>query len=76
MTDTGTGIEESDLPALFQKFGKLQRTALMNDTGIGLGLSIVKQLVEQNKGLVSVSSPGIGKGSTFQFHIVIEQAQE
>lgn len=48
----------------------------MNDTGIGLGLSIVKQLVEQNKGLVSVSSPGIGKGSTFQFHIVIEQARE
>ena len=48
----------------------------MNDTGIGLGLSIVKQIVEQNNGHVSVTSPGLGKGSTFYFHMVIDQAQE
>ena len=40
--DTGVGIAEQDLPNLFQKFGKLHRTADMNSQGIGLGLMIVK----------------------------------
>ena len=40
--DTGVGIAEEDLPNLFQKFGKLHRTADMNSQGIGLGLMIVK----------------------------------
>jgi len=50
VTDTGTGIAKNDLPVLFSKFGKLQRTASMNDTGIGLGLTIVKQIVEKSQG--------------------------
>ena len=40
--DTGVGIDKTDLPHLFQKFGKLHRTAEQNSTGIGLGLHIVK----------------------------------
>ena len=40
--DTGVGIAEEDLPNLFQKFGKLHRTAEINSQGIGLGLMIVK----------------------------------
>ena len=60
VTDTGAGIAESDLPVLFSKFGKLQRTASMNDTGIGLGLTIVKQIVERSQGSVNATSPGIG----------------
>ena len=76
VTDTGTGIAESDLPVLFSKFSKLQKTASINDTGIGLGLTIVKQIVEKCKGKVDVYSPGIGKGSTFYFNMVIEQAKE
>ena len=35
-----------DIPLLFNKFGKLERTATMNHAGIGLGLTIVKQIVE------------------------------
>ena len=48
----------------------------MNDTGIGLGLTIVKQIVEQSQGSVHAKSPGIGKGSTFSFNMVIETAEQ
>ena len=48
--DTGAGILAEDFPKLFTRFGKLQRTAEMNHEGIGLGLTIVKQLVELNQG--------------------------
>ena len=44
--DTGSGIEKADLPKLFSRFGKLQRTAKINHEGIGLGLTIVKKIVE------------------------------
>ena len=40
--DTGTGIAAEDIPTLFKRFGKLQRTATLNNDGIGLGLMIVK----------------------------------
>ena len=38
--DTGAGIEPEDIPKLFSRFGKLQRTADQNQEGIGLGLTI------------------------------------
>ena len=44
--DTGHGIASKDMSLLFTRFGKLQRTAAINDEGIGLGLNIVKQIVE------------------------------
>ena len=40
--DTGAGIAREDIPKLFNRFGKLHRTAAMNHEGIGLGLTIVK----------------------------------
>ena len=43
--DTGIGIAAEDLPKLFNKFGVLARTAEMNHEGIGLGLTIVRQIV-------------------------------
>ena len=48
--DTGAGIAAEDFPKLFTRFGKLQRTAEMNNEGIGLGLTIVKKIVELNEG--------------------------
>ena len=44
--DTGVGIAQEDLSKLFSRFGKLHRTASMNNEGIGLGLTIVRQIVE------------------------------
>ena len=50
VTDTGVGISTEDLPKLFTRFGKLHRSAEMNHEGIGLGLTIVKQIVESSGG--------------------------
>ena len=60
ITDTGVGIAEEDFPMLFNRFGKLQRTADINNTGIGLGLFIVKSIVESCGGQVGIESAGIG----------------
>ena len=65
--DTGVGIAREDIPKLFNRFGKLHRTAEMNHEGIGLGLTIVKQIVEQCDGSIDVVSRGTGKGCTFRF---------
>lgn len=42
VSDSGVGIQAEDIPKLFNRFGKLHRTASMNNDGIGLGLTIVK----------------------------------
>ena len=66
MQDTGAGIEAKDMPTLFTRFGKLQRTANLNNDGIGLGLMIVKSIVEASGGSIIAESNGIdGKGSLF-----------
>ena len=57
---------------LFSQFGRLHRTAEMNNDGIGLGLTIVKQIVEASGGTVSVKSNGAGHGSSFIFDMVIK----
>ena len=71
--DTGHGICKKDISELFKKFGKLKRTASINSAGIGLGLTIVKQIVESAGGEVSVFSKGLKKGSTFGFTLILEQ---
>ncbi len=65
--DTGVGIAKQDLPKLFNRFGKLERTAQQNSEGIGLGLTIVKAIVEKADGSVVALSDGLGEGSTFCF---------
>lgn len=65
--DTGVGIAPEDAPTLFSQFGKLTRTAEMNHEGIGLGLTIVKQIVETSGGFVDCESEGYGRGSCFFF---------
>jgi len=67
--DTGAGIAAEDLPKLFTRFGKLQRTAQMNSDGIGLGLTIVQGIIESGGGQIKVQSKGLGHGSTFSFSI-------
>ena len=67
--DTGVGIAEEDIPKLFNRFGKLHRTAEMNSEGLGLGLTIVKQIVEKSGGTIGAWSKGIGHGSVFFFNM-------
>ena len=63
--DTGKGIEREKIPGLFNCFGKMKRTAAQNSEGLGLGLFIVEQIVNQYYGKVRVHSDGPGRGSTF-----------
>ena len=65
--DSGTGIADEDYPKLFTRFGKLHRTSMLNHEGIGLGLLIVKQIIEASGGHINVESKGIGHGSNFFF---------
>ena len=61
VTDTGIGIEASDLSKLFQQFQQLDTGAAKRYAGTGLGLALVKKLVEQHGGTVDVKSePGAG----------------
>ena len=67
--DNGVGIVAHELERLFSRFGKMQRTAKINSEGIGLGLTIVKRIVEEHGGSISVFSEGEHKGSLFCFCI-------
>ena len=57
--DTGKGISPNEMPLLFTRFGKLMRTAGDYSDGLGLGLTIVKQIVDACQGSIKVDSAGI-----------------
>ncbi len=63
--DNGQGISAETLPTIFNQFHQGDESTTRDSSGLGLGLSIVKILVEKHKGNVQVESEGIGYGSTF-----------
>jgi two-component system sensor histidine kinase VicK len=63
--DRGIGIAKEKLPIIFDPFTKAGRTGLRGEQSTGLGLSIVKQIVEKHKGKITVESEE-GKGSVFR----------
>lgn len=69
--DTGQGIDPEMLPHVFERFRQADSSTTRRNGGLGLGLSIVKQIVELHGGVVSASSKGPGKGARFEVHLPI-----
>jgi CheY-like chemotaxis protein len=63
--DTGVGIPPQMLPRVFELFTQVDRTLGRSQGGLGIGLALVKSLVEMHGGSVEARSEGIGKGSEF-----------
>lgn len=71
--DTGIGINSEFLPKVFERFRQADSTTTRSHGGLGLGLAIVRHLVELHGGLIFVSSLGVGKGSTFTVNLPLMQ---
>jgi signal transduction histidine kinase len=68
--DNGEGIPAEDLPNMFERFYRVDKSRARQAGGSGLGLTITKRLVESHGGTISVQSE-LGKGSRFSFDIPI-----
>jgi signal transduction histidine kinase len=75
VADTGIGIPAADLSGVFEMFSQVRSHRGHADGGLGIGLSLVRQLVEMHGGSVQVASAGEGRGSTFSVRLpLIEPA--
>jgi histidine kinase len=67
IADTGTGIAAKDLPHLFTRFYRVDKSRARASGGSGVGLTIARHLVEAHGGQIWAQSEGIGMGSQFMF---------
>jgi len=72
--DSGIGISADFLPRAFDLFAQSERSLDRSQGGLGIGLSICKQLVEMHGGRVTGSSPGSGQGATFTVRVPLAEA--
>ncbi len=66
--DNGPGIDSKEIPRLFERFYRIEKSRNRNDGGSGLGLAIVKHILESHGQNIQVRSE-VGKGSTFSFSL-------
>jgi PAS domain S-box-containing protein len=69
VSDTGKGIASDFLPYVFDRFRQADSTTTRSQGGLGLGLAIVRHLVELHGGTVHATSPGEGQGATFSVQL-------
>ncbi|MFN7943944.1 MAG: PAS domain S-box protein [Blastocatellia bacterium] len=73
VTDTGKGINPDFLPYVFERFRQADSSTTRIYGGLGLGLSIVRHLIELHGGTVRATSPGEGLGATFSIRLPLAQ---
>ena len=71
VTDTGIGIRQEFLPHVFEAFQQADSSSSRQHGGLGLGLAIVRHIVELHGGKVYAASAGVGNGSTFTIRLPI-----
>ncbi|MFN7944419.1 MAG: PAS domain S-box protein [Blastocatellia bacterium] len=76
ITDTGTGIAPEFLPHIFERFSQQDASRSRRYGGLGLGLSLVQQLVELHGGRISAFSAGLNQGATFTVHLPLRAVSE
>jgi CheY-like chemotaxis protein len=74
--DNGDGIDAELVPRLFELFSQADRSLAHSQGGLGIGLSLVRTLVELHGGRVSMQSDGRGGGSTFEVRIPLTSAPD
>jgi signal transduction histidine kinase len=72
--DTGVGIDPDELPHLFETFRQADRNIHRSDGGLGLGLALVRGLVELHGGKVWAASDGVGRGAEFTFWVPLDES--
>lgn len=75
VSDTGIGIAKEDLSRIFGRFWRADASRAREAGGLGVGLSVTKQIVERHHGYISVESE-LGKGTTFTIHLPREHTPE
>jgi CheY-like chemotaxis protein/anti-sigma regulatory factor (Ser/Thr protein kinase) len=71
--DNGIGIAEKDLPRVFEMFAQVDATLERTRDGLGIGLTLVKTLIELHGGSVTVTSAGPGRGSEFILRLPVAE---
>ena len=74
VTDTGLGIPPGMLAEVFEMFTQVNRTLERSQGGLGIGLALVKRLVEFHGGTITAESQGLGQGSTFTVRLPLVEA--
>ncbi|MCW2292416.1 two-component system CheB/CheR fusion protein [Pseudomonas sp. BIGb0408] len=75
--DQGEGIAAESLPKIFELFGQVSdHRRSVRKNGLGIGLALVKELVDAHQGKIEVSSPGVGLGATFSVWLPLYQKDD
>ncbi|HYG61516.1 MAG TPA: PAS domain S-box protein [Thermoanaerobaculia bacterium] len=74
VADNGVGIAPELLPTIWDMFSQVRETLDKAQGGLGIGLSLVRKLVEMHGGTVAAESPGLGRGSTFTVRLQLAEA--
>jgi len=73
--DTGQGISPEFIPHVFERFSQAESGSTRTHGGLGLGLAIVRHLVELHAGTVEATSAGRGQGATFSVHLPLLESK-